>query len=136
MFITKLHSFYENALIWQVCRLLFNVILLLITRQFIFIFTDLENGEIFSGIQIQRITRIGTYFIAYALATVAIDISEVLIAHWYVGQHHLEVSFSGSLVIGDIPETGMLLVVGLSLLVLSKVFQYGLQLKQDQDLTI
>ena len=124
------------VLIWQICRSLFSVILLLITRQFVFIFTDLENGEIFSGIQIRRIIRIGTYFIAYALATVAIDISEVIIAHWYVGQHYLDSSFSGPLVIGDIPETGMLLVVGLSLLVLARVFQYGLRLKQDQDLTI
>lgn len=124
------------VMIWQICRLLFNIILLLITRQFVLIFTDLENGDVFSGTQIQRITRIGYYFIAYALSTVVIGVSEVIIAQWYIRQHHLEANFGGPINIGDIPETGMLLVVGLSLLVLARVFHYGLQLKQDQDLTI
>lgn len=124
------------VMIWQISRLLFNVILLFITRQFVLIFTDLENDEVFSGTQIRRITQIGYYFIAYALSTVVIDVSEVVIAQWYVRQHHLEASFSGPITIGNIPETGMLLVVGLLLLVLARVFHYGLQLKQEQDLTI
>ena len=110
-------------------------LVLFITYTLLQLFRNLAQRQVFDNRQSRRVTRIGQAFVTYAGLYILVK----WLAQWG-GISYLEANgfvFSGAkLNLGFPAGTFTALLMGLCILALAQVFKYGVQLKQESELTI
>ena len=110
---------------------------LLVTYQFMKLFSSLARHELFSDNQLGRVRYIGYYALLYVgVRAVSLVITAALTRRYVRGLGYKEKSLFSNEVGWSFTVEWSWLLMGLCILALAQVFKYGMELKQESELTI
>ncbi|RYF70581.1 MAG: DUF2975 domain-containing protein [Cytophagaceae bacterium] len=109
---------------------------ILTTYQLMKLFGSMANEELFSELQLRRVNYIGYYALSYAFLRLVCDQYKVMAARQYIISLGYKEEYLFQTPLLSLTIEWSWLLMGLCILSLSQVFRYGMQLKQENELTI
>ena len=104
---------------------------------FMRLFQRLADQQIFDQIQTQRLMRVGQSLLLYATLTFVCQlVAQEIIIHYLQGYGYVVQRFPTVSISAEPSTEFIALLTGLCILALAQVFKYGMELKQESELTI